>query len=251
MISSGKSTVVKIGQPSWPFYDRSFSIQDAEIPVVDLQKHLGVLISNDLSAVPQMKAMISGLARKSYQIKRAFRSRSAAFLSKMWVTYLASTVEYSAILVNLQENIGLQRKLCRIQKFFFYGVTFEEGQGPNCIIRRIKHLRLSFTHKLYHGHINVDRETILNIPKNDTRLKFEGCLTLSKTRTNAGLRVFGNSIAKEWNELPPEIRNDPLVGKFKSYLKNKHYSTRTSQLREASARFSWAEQSASAETQAG
>ena len=200
MISSGKSTIVKIGQPSWPFYDTTFSIQGSDIPVVEMQKHLGVLISNDLSAVPQMKATVSSLARKTYQIKRAFRSRSAAFLSKMWMTYLASSVEYSAILVNLQENIGLQKKLCRIQKHFFYGVTFDEGQGPNCILRRIKHLRLSFAHKLYHGHLNVDRESILNIPKNDTRLKFDGCLTLSKTRTNEGLRVFGNSIAKEWNE---------------------------------------------------
>ena len=247
MISSGKSTIVKIGQPSWPFYDKTFSIQGSEIPVVNMQKHLGVLISNDLSAVPQMKATVSSLARKSYQIKRAFRSRSAAFLSKMWMTYLASSVEYSAILVNLQENIGLQRKLCRIQKHFFSGVTFAEGQGPNCILRRIKHLRLSFAHKLYHGHLNVDRESILNIPKNDTRLKFEGCLTLSKTRTNAGLRVFGNSIAKEWNELPLEVRNDPLVGKFKNYLKNKHYSTRVSQQREASARFAWSEQTATAD----
>ena len=251
MISGGKSTIVKIGQPSWPFYDKSFSIDGTEIPVVDLQKHLGVLISSNLSAVPQMKATVSGLARKSYQIKRAFRSRSAAFLSKMWMTYLASTVEYSAILVNLQENVGLQRKLCRIQKYFFHGVTFDEGQGPNCILRRIKHLRLSFAHKLYHGHLNVDRETILNIPKNETRLKFDGCLTLAKTRTNAGLRVFGNSIAREWNELPPEIRNNPLVGKFKSYLKNTHYATRVSRLRDASARFSWAEQSASADNPAG
>ena len=248
LISSTKSTIVKIGQPSWPLYDTQFEIQDAVIPVVDLQKHLGVLISEDLSAVPQMKASLSALARKAYQIKRAFRSRTPAFLSKTWNTYLASTIEYSAVLVDLNENVGLQKKLCKIQRYFFYGVTFNEGQGPNCILRRIKHLRLSFVHKLYHGHINVDRETILNIPKNDTRLKFDGGLTLAKTRTNAGLRVFGNSIAKEWNEVPAHIRNDPLVGKFKNYLKKSHYSTKLSLERSARARYSWEEQAAKQST---
>ena len=244
LISSGKSTVVKIGQPSWPFFDKEFEIQGSVIPTVPIQKHLGVLVSNDLSAVPQMKAMIKNLAKKAYQIKRAFRSRTPAFLSRTWTTYLASTIEYSAVLVDLQENIGLQRKLCKIQKYFFYGVTFDEGQGPNPILRRIRHLRLSFAHKLYHGHLNVDKNTIINIPKNDTRLKFDGGLALARTRTNAGLRVFGNSIAREWAEVPPEIRNDPLVGKFKRYLKEKHASTKQSKLSEARARFSWEEQTA-------
>ena len=244
LISSKKSTIVRMGQPSWPFFEEEFEIQGAVIPEVPLQKHLGVLVSGDLSAVPQLKAMISNLAKKTYQIKRAFRSRTPAFLTRIWQTYLASTIEYSAVLVDLSENIGLQKKLCKIQRHFFYGVTFDEGQGPNCILRRIKYLRLSFAHKLYHGHMNVERESIINIPTNPTRLRSEGGLASQKVRTNAGLRVFGHSIIKEWGEVPADIRNCPLVGKFQKFLKTEHFSTRMSELRTAKQRFSWDEQTA-------
>ena len=243
-ISDHKSSQIVFANPSWPLADSKFSINGNEIPKTDLQKHLGFFISEDLTTSYNFQKTVSRLASKVYQVKRSFKNQSKRFKQIVWNSHLSSTVEYPAVLYDLRENLTHQKKLCRIQRWFFRGVLFEEKEGPNCIIRKMVHAKLMFMYRLYHGKLGIPRDRILTLAHSQTRYSKECGLLMPKTRTNAGLRTFGASIVQDWDKVPSAIRNQPCERTFQTFLKTKHFSTRLSNVRSASERFSWAEQKA-------
>ena len=125
----------------------------------------------------------------------------------------------------------------------FRGVVFDEGQGPNCVLRKMKYLKLMFMYRLYHGKLGIPRDNILTFSNSQTRHSKDGGLLLPKVRTGAGLRTFGASIVAPWEAVPANIRNQTCERSFSAYLKSKHPATRKSTERVAAVRYSWAEQS--------
>ena len=243
-VSEHKSSQVIFAKKGWQFSDAKFRINGKEIPRTDLQKHLGFFISEDLTTGANFKKSVSSVASKTYQIKRNFKNKSEAFLKIIWNSHLAPIVEYPAILYDLRENLTQQQRLCRIQRWFFKGVVFKDDSAPNCVIRRLKYLKLMFMFKLYHGLIDVPRDRILTVAHSQTRYSSRQGLLMPKTRTNAGLRTFGASIVHEWEAVPAEVRNQNKVRSFSTYLKKHHPTTALSSERVAAIRYSWPEQAA-------
>ena len=57
-------------------------------------------------------------------------------------------------------------------------------------------------------------------PSRSLRSCSQGLLTVKRIRLErAGARAFVYGCAKEWNELPTDIRNASNINSFKSYLK--------------------------------
>ena len=245
-VSEHKSSQVVFGRPGWKHSDAKFKINGKEIPRTNLQKHLGFYISEDLTTGANLAKSVSTVASKTYQIKRNFKCRSEHFLKLIWASHLAPIVEYPCILYDLRENLTQQQRLCRVQRWFFKGIVFSDDKAPNCIIRRLKYLKLMFMFKLYHGLIDIPRDKILTVATSQTRYSSRQGLLMPKTRTNAGLRTFGASIVKEWESVPASVRNQNKVRSFSTYLKKHHQPTALSNERVAAVRFGWPEQSNSA-----
>ena len=244
-VSEHKSSQVIFGRPGWHLSDAKFKINGKEVPRTSLQKHLGFHISEDLTTGANFAKTVSTVASKTYQVKRNFKNRGEHFLKLIWASHLAPIVEYPCILYDLKENLTQQQRLCRIQRWFFKGTVFSDDKGPNCIIRRLKYLKLMFMFKLYHGLIDVPRDRILTFANSQTRHSSRQGLLMPKTRTNAGLRTFGASIVQEWDKIPPEVRNHNKLRSFSTFLKTNHPTTALSSERVAAIRYSWAEQASS------
>ena len=238
IICEKKSGFMNIGRASWPFYEDSMYINGVALPQVFEHKHLGFFINPRLSANVTLKKAIATASRKTYQVKRSFKTKSEKFTIKIWTNFVQPYLEFAAIMFDLRENLELQKKLCRVQKWFFHGTIFHE-KGPAPALKRIRYLRLSFMHKLFHGKLGLDRDEILLFAESTTRLSnFRGILH-PKTITSMGSRVFGSSIAAEWLAVPPAVRNCAGPTQFARYLKEKHPPTRHDHQPDASARFSW------------
>ena len=52
---------------------------------------------------------------------------------------------------------------------------------------------------------------------------------MPKCRTRVRREFFAANVVEAWNELPSNKKVDPSINRFKSYLKKKHYSTRTNE----------------------
>ena len=241
-VSEHKSSQMIFTGRGWRFGDSRFSLNGSIVPTTDLQKHLGFFISSDLTTGENFRKTVSKLAQKTYLIKRSFKARSKKFLTLVWNSYLTPIVEYPSVLYDLRENITTQQKLCKIQRWFFRGVVFDEGEGPNCVLRKMRYLKLMFMYRLYHGKLGIPRENILTFSHSQTRHSKEGGLLVPKARTGAGLRTFGASIVAPWEALPANVRNNACERSFSVFLKTKHPATRRSGERVAAVRYSWAEQ---------
>ena len=241
-VSEHKSSQVIFSGKDWPLSDSTFEINGSIIPTTDLQKHLGFFISEDLTTSQNFRKTVSKLAQKTYLVKRSFKARSKKFLTLIWSSYLSPIVEYPSVLYDLRENLVIQQKLCKIQRWFFRDVVFEKDEGPNCILRKMKYLKLMFMYRLYHGKLGIPREKLLTLATSQTRKAKDGGLLMPKVRTKAGLRSFSASIVQPWEEIPAHIRNQKSERTFSVFLKTKHAPTRFSAERVAAVRYSWAEQ---------
>jgi hypothetical protein len=214
------------------------SINGVAIPRIYDHKHLGFFINPRLSANASLKKAIASASRKTYQIKRSFKTNSEKFKIMTWNTYVQPYLEHASVMFDLRENLELQKKLCRVQKWFFYGTIFHE-KGPNPALKRIRYLRLSFMHKLFHGKLGLDKEDVLHFADSSTRLSKSRGVLVPKTKTAMGSRVFGSSIVQEWLDVPPAVRNCAGPAQFARYLKEKHPPTKQETTADARVRFAW------------
>ena len=97
--------------------------------------------------------------------------------------------------------VAAQKELCRIQKRFFRGVTFDGScNGPPPILRRFRALKLGLVWSILNHKTVLKPEEIFEFPRRQgTRGAASGALVMPKVTTNAKRRFLGASAVRQWN----------------------------------------------------
>ena len=207
---------------------RTYTFDSLPIPKATEAVDLGAVVDNRLTWRPHVEAAIANLKQRSQMARRNFKSRNGKLMKLLWEIFCTSAFTYMMPIIPITSKAH-KRQIMRIQKNFFRNVIFDERcAGPAPLLHQLEALRLSFARQIIHHQTCLDPDILFNVQKRGHRL---GPLRLlmPKCRTRVRREFFAANVVEAWNEIPPNKKVDPSINRFKSYLKKKHYSTRTNE----------------------
>ena len=207
---------------------RTYTFDGLAIPRSKESVDLGAVVDEKVTWRPHIEAAIATLKQKSQMARRNFKSRSGKVMKLLWEVFCTSSFQYMTPIIPITSKMH-QRQIMRIQKNFFRNVLFDERcEGPAPLLHQLERLRLCFVWKVMHKQTCLDPDSLFQIQHKGHRL---GPMRLSmpKCRTRARREFFAANVVEAWNELPANKKVDPSINRFKTYLKKKHYSTKTNE----------------------
>jgi hypothetical protein len=204
-----------------------YHMHSQKLSTVDTAKYLGVVLHKKLSWKPHVDAMCKKADKTRGFLQRNLRGCPQDVKSQCYKTYVRPILEYASVVWDPagEGNQHLRYQVEMVQRRAARSVT-GDWRTTSSVSEMIKTLgwetlenrrlqsRLSFLHSYCHKTIDIP-ETIA------TRARG---VNINYQIINPVLRCYNNSFVpttvRQWNSLPPHIRNEVDATKFKSKLNN-------------------------------
>ena len=210
-----------------------FSLNDKEIPLVSVHKHLGVTFCSDAKWNSQIENIISS-ASKHINVLRKIKYRlNRKNLEKFYLVYIRSILEYASevwdncgtINSNRLENLQLEaaRIVTGLPIFTKIDNLYEELGWEKLDVRRQRR-KLQMFYNITNS--NAPEYLCKLVPptiQSTTTypLRNGQDLIVPFCRLSLTAESYIPSTIREWNSLGPDIRNADSISKFKNELKNR------------------------------
>lgn len=223
-LNNNKCTVLHLGRNNPKL---QYSLNNSFLQSVELQKDLGVFISQDLKWESHIAHIVKKANSLIYLIQRAFSNTSVEMISKLHKTFIRPKLEYACTVWNpyyikditLLERV--QRKITRIpdvNKHLSYAERLTNFNIPTLKERRERGDMIE-VYKELSGHYSPMIELSL-FHANETRELRGHTKKLRKERCSLLLRknFITNRVVYRWNGLQEETVTAPNVNTFKNRL---------------------------------
>ena len=208
--------------------NKVYNINGAQLAVVEEERDLGVVISNDLK-VSQQCAKSSSAANKLLGcIMRTFCSRNREVILPLYKAIVRPQLEYAvqAWRPYLQKDITLLESVQhRATRFIdgMKGLKYEERltalRLPSLEYRRVRGDIIE-TFKIYKGWAGINFTDFFEL--NTNRLRgHDAKIYKQRFNTNIGKFRFCNRVIDIWNDLPVDLLHCSTLNNFKTKL-DKH-----------------------------
>ena len=205
----------------------SYNINSTSLNQVYTHKHLGVILSSDLS----WKMHVLTVAAKANKIlgllKRTFGKCSAAIMTG-YKTTVHPTIKYACPVWNPHQQYKLEQIQRNVSRWILggsieYNERLEYLGSPSLLSRR-DFLSIVQLFKFINGFSKVNLHDYLQFSKGRTRSAHGYKIWTPYARTNIYKFSFWLRYINKWNDLPENLVRCNSVSKFKQGLKSYLYN---------------------------
>ena len=205
-------------------------IEEKAISVVKQHKHLGVVLSDDLSWSAHITHVLAQGKRKAGFLRYMAKELPADLVSKIYITYVRPTLEYASPVwhgdLSKQQSLALERVQASVARRILKApwttpknVLFEQLQWPSLSWRR----SISTTcllHQLLQNPTDPLKDCLFPFSSTVSSYNFRKPrqLILPTTRTSRYLNTFFYHSALLWNSLPSSIQSITKPNHFRQAL---------------------------------
>ena len=232
VFNADKCKVMHLGRANQKM---EYEMGGVKMKVTEMEKDLGVLISNDLKPSKQCAKAAKSANQALGQIARAFHYRSKKVVAKLFKVYVRPKLEYAAQAWSpwLDKDIevleAVQRRAVRMMSDV-KGETYEEKLGDaglQLLSERRERGDMIEAFKVVNGYEKVRKEEWFTMQEGQRRtrqnteireemivqkLVMKGCKSRGEEKRN----FYKQRVVKGWNSLPSSIQLAPSVNAFKS-----------------------------------
>jgi hypothetical protein len=189
-----------------------------------------VTVSSSLKWHSHCANLHSSATRMVNLIFKCFKTRDKVFLTKLFVAFVRSKLEYCSSVwspqfisdIDLIESVQryFTRRVCNDPSLTYWDRLKALSLQP-LELRRL-HADLMLTYKLLHRTIPVDYKQFFELKRDVSRVTRGHELQIFKVRQKSTLTAhfYSNRIVNVWNELPHNVVLAPTISSFKSRLLN-------------------------------
>jgi ribonuclease P/MRP protein subunit RPP40 len=202
-----------------------YHIHNHKLDTVDTAKYLGVILHKKLSWRHHVDAICKKANQTRSFLQRNLKSCHRDVKSQCYKTYVRPKLEYASVAWDPvgEGNLYLRNQIEMVQRRAarFVCSDWRWDSSPSVMMDRLKwqsleerrkQSRLIFLHKYCHNEIDIPEKIAVRGRGKNTNFQ----------AMNPRLRSYTNSFVpttvRDWNSLPPEIRNEAVTSKFKTKL---------------------------------
>ena len=198
--------------------------------VVKQHKHLGVVLSDDLSWSAHITHVLAQGKRKAGFLRYMAKELPADLVSKIYITYVRPTLEYASPVwhgdLSKQQSLALERVQASVARRILKApwttpknVLFEQLQWPSLSWRR-SIATTCLLHQLFQNPTEPLKDCLFPFSSTVSSYNFRKPrqLILPTTRTSWYLNSFFYHSALLWNSLPSSIQSITKPNHFRQAL---------------------------------
>ena len=204
-----------------------YYMHNQKLDTVDTAKYLGVMLHKKLSWKPHVDAICKKANQTRSFLQRNLKDCKRDVKSQCYKTFVRPQLEYASVAWDPvgEGNLHLRNQIEMVQRraarFAFSDWRWDSS--PSTMIDRLnwqsleerrQMSRIVFLHKYCHNEIDIREKIVMRSRGLNT--KFQAI--------NPRVRSYANSFVpltiRDWNSLPPDVRNEAIAPKFKSKLIN-------------------------------
>jgi len=220
-----KSLVIHFGRKNPEFV---YKINGIPLQTTESARDLGILIRNDCDTSQH----VHSIAKKAHgllsQLKRAFSYRDSEVLPRIYKTYVRPTLEYAVQVWNPMK-IGDIQALEKVQRRALSLVTDQgympyenklQALGIPTLEARRQRGDMIEVFRILNGFSFLKSDDFFTHVQDrhevETRSHTENHLVMEKCSLNVRKNFFSCRIVKDWNSLPPVVRESMTINEFKN-----------------------------------
>ena len=216
----------KINKPSHP----PLNMQNVNIPIVDVHKHLGVFMSNDCTWHVHISFIKEKAWARVHIMRRLKLMLDRNTLEKIYFSFIRPLIEYSdAVFDNCtqcekDELEKIQNEAARITSGCTRLVSLEDlynELGWETISQRRRKHKLILMYKMNTNNVPNYLQSLLPATvgsSNNYSLRNSSHLQTIQARTSLYSNSFLPSTVSEWNNLPDNVKNAESIISFKRLI---------------------------------
>jgi Reverse transcriptase (RNA-dependent DNA polymerase) len=204
----------------------TYHIDATAISSVDQLTDLGVLRSANASYSSHIDSIVSKGSRAAGMLYRAFSTRRAQFLVKIFKAYVRPIVEYASVVWN-PTAVACTGSLEKVQRRFTkrlpgmrtlgYDERLEALHLESLEERRLR-AELLMVFSILHNRVALDSDSI-GITLSDTSTRSQGANLVVRRAVNGSVsKFFPFRVSKTWNSLPASLKHATSYTAFKTQL---------------------------------
>jgi hypothetical protein len=190
------------------------------------EKDLGVIFDRTLSFDVHIQKVVTKANQMVGIIRRTFEYLNKEILLKLYKSLVRPHLEYA----NCVWYPHLKRQSVSIEKVQRRATKLIKECKDMNYSTRLKYLGLHSlkgrrlrgdlieTYKIFHGLVDVKASSIFSLVEDSITRNADSKIFVEHTRKAKSRNTFRHRVAKQWNELPPSIKNAPTLNAFKNRL---------------------------------
>lgn len=203
-----------------------YELNGHELKETDVEKDLGVLISQDLKPAHHIGVIAAKANRMVGLIRRNFNYIDVEMCKTLYVSLVRPHLEYAVqswspyYRKDIDELEKVQRRMTKLVPEL-KDLPYEERcarLGLTSLEKRRLRGDLIETFKIVHGYENVDREIFFELASTVTRSNNCKLKKRGQWRTVTRANSFSVRVVNVWNSLPEDIVTATSIGAFKHRL---------------------------------
>ena len=204
----------------------TYELNGVELKSTDMEKDLGVFITNDLKPAKHIGMVTSKANRIVGLIKRNFTYMDIEMCKTLYCSLVRPHLEYAVqswspyYRKDIEELEKIQRRMTKLVPEL-KDLPYEERckrMGLTSLEKRRVRGDLIETFKIIHGYENVDRETFFELARGSTRSNTLKIRKRDHVRTLVRGSSFTVRVVNTWNSLPENVVSAPSISTFKKRL---------------------------------
>jgi len=228
-----KCVIIHFGRTN-PCHD--YYIGQVKLTAVDGARDLGVTIMNDCDPSQH----VENISKKAHvvlsQLKRATSLHDSQTFGRLYQVYVRPLLEAAAPAWNpmKKESVNLLEKVQRRATRIITDIStlsYDErldALDMDSLEERRRRGDLIQCYKVMNGHGDIDPDTWFSFVRArhdmNTRTHAADHILLEKCQRNVRKNFYTNRVAKDWNELPFEVKNACSTNAFKNLYDSWHRS---------------------------
>jgi len=215
-------------KPDLKTLTKMYELSNCLLKTVSDNPYLGLQIHEDLTWDTHIQQVCSKANRSLGFLKRNLKRCPQKLKELSYLTLVRSITEYGCAIWDpyQQHHIKgieqIQRRAARFVKRDYnwrskVSQMLDELKWPPLELRR-KRARLILMYQIVNNRVDVPVDTILKKPTKSTRSQTTGNYQQLTTKTDTYKYSFFPRTIKDWNALPPQLKDIPTVEAFKTAL---------------------------------
>ena len=228
--NSSKTKSMRVSRKRSPAQHPHIIFRGSTLHDVSQQKHLGVILTSDLSWSSHINYIVSK-SRKLIGVMRLLQHRlSRRTLELIYLIYIRPILEYGDVVwggctqsdADLLEGVQLAAAravtgaTCRTSHTLLYAET-----GWETLSKRREKNRLKLFYKIINGHAPAYLHDLIPVnvsSRNAYNVRSKNNISQFRTRSNIFNNSFFPTTIRQWNLLPPTVRHSEDIETFKRKL---------------------------------
>ena len=218
--------------------NHQFFMDNTQVRCSTSVKDLGIMISANLTWVEQVNNINLKAFRICQHILRSFNSNNLWTLLKAYTVYVRPILEYSSVVWNPHNSIGLIRSLESVQRYYTRRICCRcnipfrsyDDRLYKLNIKSLQYRRIEadliMVYKIIHQLVDIPLNDFFDLytsPYSTRRHRY--CLDTKRCHSQQQKGFFAFRVVKVWNSLPADIVHEESLTAFRSKLRKFDLST--------------------------